>query len=193
MGFSRQEHCGGLPCPLGDPPDPVTEPGSPVDPSLSEPPGKPINQKRSRQDGHAAERPAVPRAGRDGASGFCGNLRTGVVMRGQFWDLHEAFGCGVVNSPCTRHAGHTQGHLGETSTPGVPGSTSVCGPVRSVSQSCPTLCSPINQPARSSVPGILQARTLEWAAIPSSRGSPRPRDQTHVSRASCKGRRVLCH
>ena len=25
-------------------------------------------------------------------------------------------------------------------------------------------------------PGILQARTLEWAAMPSSRGSSRPRD-----------------
>ena len=28
---------------------------------------------------------------------------------------------------------------------------------------------------------MLQARTLEWAAMPSSRGSPRPRDRTHVS------------
>ena len=33
-------------------------------------------------------------------------------------------------------------------------------------QSCPTLCDPINgSPPRSPVPGILQARTLEWAAI----------------------------
>ena len=33
-------------------------------------------------------------------------------------------------------------------------------------QSCPTLCSPIvGSPPGSSVPGILQARTLEWAAI----------------------------
>ena len=29
---------------------------------------------------------------------------------------------------------------------------------------------------------ILQARILEWAAIPSSRGSSQPRDQTQVSR-----------
>ena len=27
---------------------------------------------------------------------------------------------------------------------------------------------------------ILQARTLEWVAIPFSRGSSRPKDQTHV-------------
>ena len=29
--------------------------------------------------------------------------------------------------------------------------------------------------------GIIQARKLEWAAIPSSRGSIQPRDQTRVS------------
>ena len=29
--------------------------------------------------------------------------------------------------------------------------------------------------------GILQARTLEWIAMPSSRGSSQPRDQTQVS------------
>ena len=32
-----------------------------------------------------------------------------------------------------------------------------------------------------SVPGILQARVLEWVAMPSSRGSSWPRDQTWVS------------
>ena len=31
------------------------------------------------------------------------------------------------------------------------------------------------------VHGILQARILEWVAIPSSRGSSQPRDQTQVS------------
>ena len=33
----------------------------------------------------------------------------------------------------------------------------------------------------SSVRGILLARILEWVSVPSSRGSSRPRDQTHVS------------
>ena len=33
-------------------------------------------------------------------------------------------------------------------------------------QSCPTLCDPIDgSPSGSVVPGILQARTLEWVAI----------------------------
>ena len=39
-------------------------------------------------------------------------------------------------------------------------------------QSYPTLCSPMDcSPADSSVHGILQARILEWLAMPSSRGS----------------------
>ena len=37
-------------------------------------------------------------------------------------------------------------------------------------QSCPTLCDPIDgSPPGSAIPGILQARTLEWVAIPFSR------------------------
>ena len=39
-------------------------------------------------------------------------------------------------------------------------------------QSCPTLCDPIvNSPPGSSVPGVLQARTLEWVAISFSNAS----------------------
>ena len=35
-----------------------------------------------------------------------------------------------------------------------------------VDQSCPTLCDPIDgSPPGSAIPGILQARTLEWVAI----------------------------
>ena len=51
-----------------------------------------------------------------------------------------------------------------------------------VTQSCPTLCDPkdCSLPG-SSVHGIFQARVLEWVAIPFSRGSSQPRDQTHAS------------
>ena len=35
--------------------------------------------------------------------------------------------------------------------------------------------------------GILQARILEWVAMPSSRGSSRPGDQTHISYVYCLG------
>ena len=43
----------------------------------------------------------------------------------------------------------------------------------------PPHCSP-GQPAGSSVHGILRARTLEWVAMPSSRGSSPPRNRTSV-------------
>ena len=44
------------------------------------------------------------------------------------------------------------------------------------------LCDPMDySPPGSSVHGILQARTLEWVAIPFSKGSSRLREQTHIS------------
>ena len=46
-----------------------------------------------------------------------------------------------------------------------------------VAQYCPTLCNPKDY----TVHGILQARILEWVAVPFSRGSSQPRDQTQVS------------
>ena len=46
-----------------------------------------------------------------------------------------------------------------------------------VTQSCPTLCDPMDY----TVPGILQARILEWVAFPFSRVSSPPRDGTQVS------------
>ena len=51
-----------------------------------------------------------------------------------------------------------------------------------VDEGCLTLCSPMDcSPQGSSVHGILQARILEWVAIPFSRGSSQPREQTWVS------------
>ena len=44
------------------------------------------------------------------------------------------------------------------------------------SLSCVQLCDPMDY----TVHGILQARILEWVAVPFSRGSPQPRDQTQV-------------
>ena len=46
-----------------------------------------------------------------------------------------------------------------------------------VVQSYPTLCDPIDY----TVLGILQARILEWVAVPFSRGSSQPRGQTQAS------------
>ena len=56
----------------------------------------------------------------------------------------------------------------------------------SVTQLCPPLCAPMDcSPPASSAHGILQARILKWVAMPSSRGSSRPRDWTWVSWVSC--------
>ena len=58
--------------------------------------------------------------------------------------------------------------------------------MRAVSfQSCPALCDPMYCcPPVSSVHGIFQARILECVAMPSFRGSSRPKDWTHVSYVS---------
>ena len=54
-----------------------------------------------------------------------------------------------------------------------------------------TLRDPMHRsPPDSSVHGISQASILEWVAIPFSRGSSRPRDQTRVS---CISRKMLYH
>ena len=46
-----------------------------------------------------------------------------------------------------------------------------------VSQSCPTLCNPVDcSPPGSSIHGILQTRILEWVALSFSRGFSQPRD-----------------
>ena len=42
-------------------------------------------------------------------------------------------------------------------------------------------------------PWVLQARILEWVAMPSSRGSSQPRNQSCVSYVSCTGRQALYH
>ena len=49
-------------------------------------------------------------------------------------------------------------------------------------QSCPTLCNPMNfSLPGSSVHGTFSERILEWVALPSSRGSSQPREQTCIS------------
>ena len=61
-------------------------------------------------------------------------------------------------------------------------------------QSCLTLCDTMDYSLPgSSVHGILQARILEWLAMPSSRGSSQPRDRTWISYILCIGKQVLYH
>ena len=67
---------------------------------------------------------------------------------------------------------------------------------------CAVLCSVVSDslrphglcsPPGSSVPEILQARTLQWVAMPSSRGSSQPRDRTCISFVYCIDRQILYH
>ena len=86
--------------------------------------------------------------------------------------------------------------LSQPHTAELPSSCSVFFPVAFVCatllQSCPTLCNPMDcSSTGSSVHGILQARILEWVAMPSSRGSSQRRDQTQVSWISCNSCRFF--
>ena len=59
-------------------------------------------------------------------------------------------------------------------------------------ESCPTLCNPMDcSPPGFSVHGLLQARILEWVAMPFTRGSSQPRDWTQVSYISSISRHIL--
>ena len=60
-------------------------------------------------------------------------------------------------------------------------------------QSCLTLCDSMDYSLPGSSVCGLQARILEWIAMPFSRGSYQSRDQTCVSYIPCIGRQVLFH
>ena len=63
-----------------------------------------------------------------------------------------------------------------------------------VAQSCLTLCNPMDcSRPRSSVHGILQARTLELVAISFSRGSSRAREQNQNFRTVGRATREVVH
>ena len=69
----------------------------------------------------------------------------------------------------------------------------VCMCVKSL-QLYPTLCGPMDCSRQAPLSmRILQARILEWVAMPSSRGSSLPRDQTFVSRIYLHCKWVLYH
>ena len=56
--------------------------------------------------------------------------------------------------------------------------------MHSVTQLCLTLCDPMDcSPPGSSVHGILQARLLDWVAMPSSRGFPTQGSNPHLLQA----------
>ena len=80
--------------------------------------------------------------------------------------------------PCTGQA-PPQGTI-QPKTPTAPSLRSSAAAVARALQSCPTLCDPKDgSPPGSAVPGILQARTLEWGATASSMRSSGPQLLSH--------------
>ena len=97
-------------------------------------------------------------------------------------DIKLTDGCGTTHELLERPRGEAL----RWDAPIIMGSRAAC--VCSVTQSCPTLCGPMNCLPVSSVHGIFQARILEQIAISFSRGSSWPGDWTCIS---CIGRHSL--
>ena len=77
---------------------------------------------------------------------------------------------------------HHSYHLSDQKKTSFSSTFGFCILYESGTQFCPTLCNPMD----CSLPGftvhrILQARILEWVAMPFSRGSSQPRDRTQVT------------
>ena len=107
---------------------------------------------------------------------------------------HEKYTCNVLSiNKDIKKCGITGSWMFVEDSPSLHWKWLVCVCAKSL-QSCLTLCDAMGcNSLGSSVRGILQARILEWVAIPSSRGSSWPRDWTRISHVSCMGRCVLHH
>ena len=97
------------------------------------------------------------------------------------WTVWRCLKKPEIKLPCVYAWGHACVHVG------------MCGAYVLSCFSHVQLCATPRTVAHrgSSVQGIFQTRILEWVAMPSSRGSSQPRDQTWVSHVSCDGRWVL--
>ena len=69
----------------------------------------------------------------------------------------------------------------------------VCVCVCLCTQSCPSLCSPVDCNSPGSVHGIFQARILEQVAVSYPRGPSPPRDQTCIACIFCISKWILYH
>ena len=86
-------------------------------------------------------------------------------------------GLSVCARACTCAHKHTHTHTHIHVLP------KACAVLCFLTQLCTALYNTMNHSSRgSSVHGVLQATILEWAALPSSRGSTQHKDQTQVSR-----------
>ena len=103
--------------------------------------------------------------------------QTGFQSQDSRWSVSELERGTVRAAPVIRNGLSAVGIQGPRGhTPALPISASVTLTITTTTkslQSCPTLCDPIDvSPPGSPVPGILQARTLEWVAISFSSCDP---------------------
>ena len=111
----------------------------------------------------------------------------GVSQEWCYWTCMRALGSFVRGNFVKHNPGKRKSHWEEAWRP-----RKEMISVETVTQSCLTPCDPMDcSPPGSSVQEILQATMLEWAAIPFSRGSSQPRDQTCVSCISSIAGRFL--
>ena len=112
-------------------------------------------------------------------------LYAGTVTSGNYGPSSEELGCARASHNCTflSKSLHFSGpHFIIYETEKMILTMTVYELKVLTAQSCLTLCNPVDwSPPDSSVHGILQARILEWVAIPFFRRSSQPRHRTWVS------------
>ena len=89
------------------------------------------------------------------------------IFRQEYWSGLPLLSPGDLPNLGIQHASPTLvGRFFTTEPPGIQVYFSAAAAAAKSLQSCPTLCDPIDSsPPGSPIPGILQARTLEWVAI----------------------------
>ena len=172
MEFSRQEYLNGLPClSSGDLAHPGIEPMSLKSPALA---GQFFTTSTTREDKYININKTLWRlANFSTYNGKMCSCRS-KTLKETYRILYSIFlSYKYLEYACISYAYHIIWYIFKI--------WSATAAAKSF-QSCPTLCDPIDgSPPVSPVPGILQARILEWIAISFSRGSSWPRDWTWVS------------
>ena len=99
----------------------------------------------------------------------CGGTQDGRVMvegSDRMWSTGEGTGKPLQYSYLENSMNRMRRQKDRTLIDDLPRSVVVAAAAAKLLQSCLTLCDPIHSsPPRSTLPGFLQARTLEWVAI----------------------------
>ena len=204
MGFSRQEYWSGLPFPSpGDLPNPGIKPRSPAlqaDTLTSEPPGTvwiTTNWKILQEMGipdHVtfllrnlyADQEATVRTGHVTTDWF--QIGKGVsqdcILSPYLFNLYAVY--------IMWNAGLDEAQAGiKIARRNIDNFRYTDAAAAKLLQSCPTLCDSIDgSPPGSPVPGILQARTLEWVAISFSDGKKRRRTKEPLNESEEESEKV---